>query len=204
MVGSGAVRSSGFRSEKVQWQTNPHANHGKCRAEAKSRTEKTGLHHPSFLLGLPASSIDTLQCTSHGKPEDSSSITASLCSLLLYTHTNLSQVPTPTGKVSQPGIYGSPQSGSSSPFHDSPIYTPSLDKLKILKFSQCVLIFRLQTFCQVILSTWKPIPPLIHLTVCQLSNKDVLKCFSMKQSLIPLARRVFPSSGCIINGIGRI
>lgn len=114
-------------------------------------------------LGLPASSIDTLQCNSCGKPEESSSITASLCHLLLHLHTNLTLAPTCTGKVSQPGIYSCLQSGSSSPFHDSPTYTPSLNKLKTLKFPQCVLLFSFGNFLQV--STWKPIPPLIYLTL---------------------------------------
>lgn len=43
MVGSGAIRSGEFRSEKMPWQPKPNANLGKGRAEAKSLTEKTGL-----------------------------------------------------------------------------------------------------------------------------------------------------------------
>lgn len=56
------------------------------------------------------------------------------------------------------------------------------------------LAFQPPNFCSVILSTWKEAYSSSHLFHFILaSSKDVLKCFSVKQSLIPSADIVFPS-----------
>ena len=79
-------------------------------------------------------------------------------------HTNLSQVRAPT--VNQLGIYYLPQSGSNSPFHGSPTYTPSLEKRNPSELPLCALLFSLQTFVQSPSPPRrKPIPSVMYLTL---------------------------------------